>query len=112
MIVVKTRTYFHFGRVYIIYNNATFMSRLDGAETQDVDSLWAKGGCVVMTDPRYPELYERDEARKTKSGAMQYFLAGMLGAVLPIRYSGKLYLVRELQKERTPRLYRSHVYVS
>jgi hypothetical protein len=54
-----------------------------------------------MTDPRYPELYERDEARKTKSGAMQYVLAGISGVVLPIRYSGKLYLVRELQKGRS-----------
>jgi hypothetical protein len=51
-----------------------------------------------MTDPRYPKLYERDEARKVKIGAMLYVLTRILGAVLPIRYSGKLYLVRELQK--------------
>jgi hypothetical protein len=54
-----------------------------------------------MSDPRYPELYERDEVRKSKSGAIQYLFSAMLGAVLPVRYSGKLYLVRELQKYRT-----------
>ncbi len=51
-----------------------------------------------MSDPRYPELYERDEARKSKSGAIQYLIAAILGAVLPVRHTGKLYLVRELQK--------------
>jgi hypothetical protein len=51
-----------------------------------------------MSDPRYPELYKRDESRKNKSGVLQYLLAAMLGAVLPVRYSSKLYLVRELQK--------------
>jgi hypothetical protein len=50
-----------------------------------------------MSDPRYPELYERDDARKSKS-ALQYLLAAILGAVIPVRYSSKLYLVRELQK--------------
>jgi hypothetical protein len=51
-----------------------------------------------MSDPRYPELYKRDEVRKRKSGAIQYFLTLIMGAVLPVRYSGKLYIVRELQK--------------
>jgi hypothetical protein len=51
-----------------------------------------------MSDSRYPKLYERDEVRKSKSGAIQYLLAAIFRAVLPVRYSGKLYLVRELQK--------------
>jgi hypothetical protein len=51
-----------------------------------------------MSDPRYPELYERDEARRTKSGPLGYLLAVITGIVVPVQYSGKLYLVRELQK--------------
>lgn len=51
-----------------------------------------------MSDPRYPELYEKDEVRKSKSGVIQYVFTVILGKALPIRYSGKLYLVRELQK--------------
>jgi hypothetical protein len=51
-----------------------------------------------MSDPRYPELYKRDEARKSKSGPVQRVLTVIVGAVLPVRYTGKLYLVRELQK--------------
>jgi hypothetical protein len=51
-----------------------------------------------MSDPRYPELYERDEARRSRSGAIRSLLTAILGAVTPLRYSSKLYLVRELQK--------------
>jgi hypothetical protein len=51
-----------------------------------------------MIDPRYPELYERDEVRKSKRGIIEYWLDTMLGTVLPVRHTGKLYLMRELQK--------------
>jgi hypothetical protein len=52
-----------------------------------------------MIDPRYPQLHERDEVRKAKSGVAGRVLAGLAGALMPVRYTGKLYLIRELQKE-------------
>lgn len=51
-----------------------------------------------MSDPRYPELYERDEIRRRNSGVIQQLFAAALGALVPVSYSAKLYLVRELQK--------------
>jgi hypothetical protein len=52
-----------------------------------------------MSDPRYPQLYERDERRRSRASAFGVIVTALVGAVLPIRYTGKLYLVRELQKE-------------
>ena len=51
-----------------------------------------------MTDPRYPELYERDEARRNRQGVLGLVVGIVTALILPIRYTGKLLLVRELQK--------------
>jgi len=51
-----------------------------------------------MSDPRYHNLYERDERRRNESGIIRFLLAAISGILLPVHYSGKLYLVRELQK--------------
>ena len=52
-----------------------------------------------MSDPRYRELYERDEKRRNSAGAINGIFAAIVGLLMPVRYSGKLYLVRELQRQ-------------
>lgn len=47
---------------------------------------------------RYDRFYERDEAGRRSGGPARAVLATILGIVMPIGYSGKLYLVRELQR--------------
>ena len=51
-----------------------------------------------MGGSRYEGFYERDKARRRRMGFAQTVLAAILGLVMPVSYSGKLYLVRELQK--------------
>jgi hypothetical protein len=51
----------------------------------------------VTQDQRYPELHRRDEARRNSAGTAGTLLAAAFGLLMPVRYTGKLYLVRELQ---------------
>ncbi|HXV00797.1 MAG TPA: hypothetical protein VG166_09880 [Caulobacteraceae bacterium] len=51
-----------------------------------------------MGDARYQRFYERDEARRATMAPAQAVLGAFLGLMMPVSYSGKLYLVRELQR--------------